>query len=59
VRCHFILKTIILPRQARDKHREKHSQKETRFSAGSEMLEVQKPMLIEAAKAFESAINQQ
>jgi hypothetical protein len=38
---------------------EKHSQKETRFSAGSEMLEVQKPMLIEAAKAFESAINQQ
>ena len=28
-------------------------------SIGAQMLEVQKPMLIEDAKAFEAAINQQ
>ena len=32
LRCHFILKAIILPRQARDKHRE--NSKKTRFCRG-------------------------
>jgi hypothetical protein len=31
LRCHFMLKTIILPRQARGKHRES-TQKEVHFS---------------------------
>ena len=33
LRCHFILKVMILPRQARDKHRE-NSKKEWRFPQG-------------------------
>ena len=31
---HFILKTVILPRQARDKHRENLKEKKRRFVAG-------------------------
>jgi len=34
---HLYIKPIILPRQARDKHRETHSKKEWRFSSGDIM----------------------
>ena len=34
LRCHFILKTIFLPRQARDKHRETALKTKTRFPLG-------------------------